>query len=947
MKNFALVFIVCSILVGSFAVISGASNLSDSIIVFENRYARYEIGCDGKNLRFIDKSSGVDYCDREAGPYFASIHIGGKNCHASKISRRGDVLTVEFGDSGVTALILAKSDNGYFTFEVLSVKGSQPDSITFADLRLKLYKGLDEPFACCSLALNLQTNSAWIPGANNVLMGVGYKKLGFTGVKVAIAGCPTAEFRDLLKKVVTDADEIPKSDVGGPWALDAEINRGSYVFNFRDLTLETVDQWIEFAKMMGINQIDFHGSESFRWGDFVPNPKMYPNGRADMKAVIDKLHAANITAGLHTYAFFISSKSRYVSPVPDPRLFKDATFTLASDLTADAKSVSVIESTKDMSTVTGFQIRNSVIVQIDDELIRYKGVTKEPPYTFTDCERGFDGTLAAAHSSGAKVRHMKQCFGLYVPDPNSTLLEEMAANHADMYNECGFDMIYLDALDGAWGIYDNDLAWYYASKFVFDIATRLDKPALIEASAFPHHLWYVRSRTGASDHPKRGYKKFVDIHCAENDRAGVMLLPMNLGWWSVVSEDPKHPGQVEPTFSDDIEYLMGKCIGWDSGMALMGVNPGNIDNVPLYKRLAPIFRQYEDLRHADYFSESLKARLRVPGDEFTLFQDDAGKWWFKPMQYEKHKVQGIDGWSNIWTSGNRFGAQPVRLRIEALMSVEPYDSPNGIIMEDFADTKNLSERTSAEGVSADLKSSTEQVKAGTASACFTGKSVRGEPNGSWAKTGRNFESEFDASGHEAFGVWVYGDGQGEVLNLQITGAPRRDGGLQDRYVKVDFTGWRYFELVEPEGDRTYDYIWPHTNAIDILRQVIDFSSLESFSLWYNNLPEGKEVKCYISPVKALPLVKGKVRNPGVKVGGKTIIFPVEMESGSWLEFNSMTDCKLYGSKGELISEVKPEGEQPVLATGENRMEFTCDSLALGIAPRVRVTTISSGEPLLE
>jgi len=98
-----------------------------------------------------------------------------------------------------------------------------------------------------------------------------------------------------------------------------------------------------------------------------------------MKAVIDKLHAAGIQAGLHSYAMFMDKACSYVAPVPDPRLGKDGTFTLAAELPPDTRLVPVNESTVDMSTTTGFLRRNSVTLQIDDELITYAGVTKEPP----------------------------------------------------------------------------------------------------------------------------------------------------------------------------------------------------------------------------------------------------------------------------------------------------------------------------------------------------------------------------------------------------------------------------------------------------------------------------------------------------------------------------------------------------------------------------------------
>jgi len=32
----------------------------------------------------------------------------------------------------------------------------------------------------------------------------------------------------------------------------------------------------------------------------------------------------------------------------------------------------------------------------------------------------------------------------------------------------------------------------------------------------------------------------------------------------------------------------------------------------------------------------------------------------------------------------------------------------------------------------------------------------------------------------------------------------------------------------------------------------------------------------------------------VTMGGKKLTFPIELESGQYLEFRSLTDCKVYG-----------------------------------------------------
>ena len=920
-----------------------AGDAPTAAIALENDCVRYVIAPDGRNVGFIDKATGTDYAEVASTPFVASAKVSGETVNASKVSYESGHLTFLFGATGVRAIVRVGTEPRFFTLEVLSVTGEGVEELAFLNLSLTLDGKLEEPFACCALALNLQTNVTEMPGPNKRLHATCYKRFGFEGAKAAVIACPMAELRGTMKTVLSAADELPDSDIGGPWALDAEINRGSYLFDFGAVTEKTVDDWIAFVKTLGLNQIDFHTGRSLRFGDCFPNPELFPNGRASIKAVIDKLHDADIAAGLHTYAFFIAKDTPYVTPVPDARLGKDAAFTLAEPVDAEAKAVPVVEPTSDMSTTTGFFVRNSVTLQIDDELITYAAISKEEPYAFTECRRGAYGTKAAAHEKGAVVHHLKECFGLFTPDADSTLLAEVAANTAGTFNECGFDMIYLDALDGEDILAGGEWAWHYGSQFVFHIANRLEKPALFEMSTFHHHLWCVRARTGAWDHPSRSHKRYIDVHRAANEGGAGMFLPTNLGWWAVKTwQDGPFAGQNEPTFPDDIEYLMCKCLASDMGISLMGVNPGNIGAIPAYQRLAPIFKQYEDLRHAGYFPDAVKQKLKAPGEEFTLERrDDA--WRFRRVHYVKHKVLGIDGWSNCWTATNKFGAQPLRLRIEALLSAAPYNSPQGVIIEDFAEPAAFGAPSCEANVTAEL--SRALVKAPRVEGRFSASSTRDDPNGAWAKIEKTFDPPLDIAEQRALGVWVHGDGQGELLNIQVR-SPHHTvyGGIGDHYIDVDFEGPRYFELIEMEGARIEEHKWPYGGMYAIFRENVHYGQIASLSLWYNRLPTDKDTVCLLSPIKALPLVKAKLANPKVTIDGRTVTFPVEIESGCYLEFNAMSDCKLYASDGALLSDVTPEGEVPMLGPGGNDVQFDSGA-ADGTSARAYVTLIVRGEAL--
>jgi len=910
-------------------------------VEIENEYTRYVIGPDGQNLHFIDKQTDKDYCLQDPKSSFVRVKKEGRYYQASTLSHVGGKMKLEFADSGVQITLGVAAKKRYFTIEVISVKGDQVQELVFVNLLLACQGTLEEPFAGCALALNLQTNVPEIPGPNNHLQAICYPRFGFAGAKVALIGCPQSELRAVMQEVVTSAKDLPRSPIGGPWALEATINKGSYLFDYGDVSEKTVNDWIRLAKSLGMNQLDFHGGKSFRFGDCQPNPEIYPRGPASLKAVIDKLHAAGIVAGLHTYAFFMDKKCPWVTPVPDPRLGKDARFTLAEPLTAKATTVPVPEPTKDMSTITGFFVRNSATLQIDDELITYDSISKGEPYAFTECLRGAYGTRITSHAKGTPVYHLKECFRLFTPDGDSTLLAEVAAKTAEIYNECGFDMIYLDALDGEDILAGRENGWHYGSKFVFEVWKRLKKPALLEMSTFHHHLWFVRSRMGAWDHPRHSHKKFIDIHCVANEDNQRMFLPGNLGWWALSTwSEP----QSEPTFPDDIEYLCCKCLGTDTGLSLMGIDPDNISKIPALPRLAAIIKQYENLRQTNYFPESIKKKLRVPDDEFTLIQNSKGQSQFQPIRYTKHKVQGINDRSNVWQTRNRFGRQPLQLRIEVLMSAGPYDAAENVTLADFSKDKNFPDRDAISGISTELHSSSEQVKVGSVSGCYRASSTRSAGKGAWTKIGKKFSPTLDLSNHQALGVWIYGDGKGEVLNFQVRSPKHLSEAIGEHYVVIDFSGWRYFELIEPEGERYADYSWPYGDNYSIYRELVKYGSVESLSLWYNNLPPNKTVTCYLSPVKALPTVKVKLINPAVTISDNTIIFPTEVESGCYLEFYSRSDCKLYSPQGELICEVKSQGKVPVLEAGKNQVKFTCGTSSVAAA-RAHVTVISRGQVL--
>jgi hypothetical protein len=297
------------------------------------------------------------------------------------------------------------------------------------------------------------------------------------------------------------------------------------------------------------------------------------------------------------------------------------------------------------------------------------------------------------------------------------------------------------------------------------------------------------------------------------------------------------------------------------------------------------------------------------------------------------------------------------VRIEALMSAESYDSPEATVVEDFSKPELFEARQVPNGTTVSIEKATDASKPNLTQARLT-VANRPAANPPWAMVGRKFSPCTNVK-DKGLGFWIQGDGKGELLNVQLKSPVHAFGGVCDRYVKIDFTGPKYVELIEPESDEIPSYTWPYMPqrstwatagrsaamgaAYPAFHLPVSYDQIDELNLWYNDLPTSG-ASCIISPIKALPLKPCKMRNPTITLGDKTLTFPVELQSGQYLECRSANDCKIYDPEGNVVSEIKPTGDWPELQAGENTVKFTAEALP-GPGPRAAVTAISRGEPM--
>jgi hypothetical protein len=903
---------------------------------YENRRARLDIDTQGRILSLRDKASHRELLAHPQSVVSARLKDG-QQVTARKASRNGNTLVFDFSHGRGAAVLEVETRKDFFTFKVQSLSVSNVESLTFFNLPVipNKYNGgmanmlSDDEEGVCLRGYELPVEMSIEGGGLRVWTTAEH---GLTGWRAGLAAGPKQDMPAMLRAMAEEA-HVPVSKLGGPWSLGAEANRGSYLF--ADLTHAATDDWIELARRGGFSHIHVHG-----WwkslGHYDVNTNLYPNGLADLRDSVARIHAAGLKAGIHTLTGCIEPDDPWVTPEASPDLIATDTYTLARPLSPTDTVLYVNEKPSPGHDVVFTYMGNGNAIRIGTEIVQYSEVMFKPPYGFARCARGAFQTHPAAHAAGERADYLLQRYIAFYPKPDSPLANDLADHIANVFNTCKLDQIYFDGSEGMMSRYGIDFMRHAIFK-------RLQGEVLVEASAHGQHNWWFHSRLGAWDHPVWAPKRFQDRHIAESSRYRASdLLEPQMGWWAPRGPSPEARGH----FLDEMEYFAAKNLGLDSAMAIQGVDVSH-GSLPLgIENQITLLGWYEHLRLARYFDTQTVARVAVPGEEFRLRQNQEGAWQFTPVVMDTHRISALGNGSERWTSHNPHAKQPLDARIEALYAVAPYNASNRICVMDYASLEVLKPVTASSDISLDLTAETADTKGGGRNLRLYAANKGTARNGAWARTSLVFDAPYrNLSGAGAFGVWIKGDGKGALLNLQF-GTPREYmHALSDHYVTLDFTGWRYVELLVRERDveQMSRYTWPYDGTLELHRNTLDMAHISQVSLYLNNLPPGDTTDVILSPVMALPVQPAELKNPAITLNDQTLTLPITMKSGDYLELESSGVCAHYRDNGSLLARVRPAATMawPILRSGSNVVTFDCEK-PQGVSARAEVTLNALG-----
>ena len=902
-----------------------------------NEHVVLSIDAGGWATQLTERATGRVLADGRI-PFVRPL-VGGRLQVSSAVEPRGaDAWAWKYGKIPGEIVVGVTPFAGGWTFDVRSV--TVPD---VKELRLCCLRGVK----CCKYTSNIsQTVSDDASGIairgydlySATSIGTDMSALLRTedsplaGRKIGFAAAPRADFVRALQSM-TVAAGVPYSNAGGAWSLESDQCRGSYM-NI-NVTAATVDDAIAVALRGGFDVVHFREHWYSCRGHYPVNTNDWPNGIADMKAAVERIHAAGLRAGLHTLSGCIDPKDSWITPRCSPDLMAWAKYTLAEPLVAGSTELVVEEMPIDRHDVTFTYHGNGNAIRIGEEIVQYTGIRREKPYAFTGITRGAFKTVTYDHAKGERADYLQQRYIAFYPEPDSALARELAAAIGNVYRTCGFDQIYCDGIEGMHTNYGQAKMRH----LIIGECTKDGHPCLNEDSASGSlpSCWWFHSRVGAWDSTYWAPKRFHDFHVKRMRGRKVRerdLREIQMGWWAAVQWSP----HARPHCADEMEYYAGKNVSLDASMSV----GANLSQGPLNfgtLRQWTILGWYENFRRAGAFADGIAEKLAVSRSEFRLRQDDDGVWRFAPAVCRGHRVHSAPAaqW-NVPVDGD---PKDAFLRIEALYAGEPFDVKSAISALAPDDVPSLV-LTNAAAVRGAVSAAEDPVRGRVVR--FRAENSGNSAVGAWASASREFRPYKRINSNRVVAFWVKGDGSGALLNVQVM-TPREYGlCFSEHYVKLDFTDWRYMEMPfrETDSEEFVEHKWPYTGGYaEVFHRVINMNNVSAVKLYLNDVPPGGAAEAVVSDIRLVPMRDAGCRNPAVMVNGKKFTAPFELKSGEFAEYGNGFWMHLDKFRTP-IARVAASEKLP-FASGGNDLSYSAEAVAPGTWPRAHITVFTFGE----
>ncbi len=912
---FSIALVVCTLLSVCASASTSKVTVENGEITFENDHTVYSLDSKGVVTDYTFKDDGVKYVGMKSYIAYLTTEMYRVYPDSMTIDSHDDdsaLLSLAFGEDVIRVEVVVFDD--FVTIELLDEVPEKYKNVVLGDLKL-ISEYTTSDFACFGYALHYNTKMDITPSrykSRTIIASYAYRQLLTKGLgaKVALVGCPEDEYYTVLQFIcnyVADKDDVPVNTMGGAFAMNEDVVEKS-VAEYAIVNGNLTDDEIRFYLDYNVTQFDFHqGGNTFLQGsmDFVSSIGDTAEGFKTevtdrIKRIAKDEYGVDALTGLHTYAYYISSSNTVLLSQPEVvrqlEYFDGEYYTLAKDLNKTETKVPVFEDNSGFNFETKFFSYNMRYIRIDDEILYVNSVTGSDFYVL----RGQCGTQAADHEIGSTVYHLTGLFNMFCPQLDSQLFLDIAYYTAEAYVKGGFEMIYLDALDGI--NRHSPETWFYGALFVKEIMSNIEKfrqmeeyadtpDPIVEYSTLHTTTWAGRTRAGAVDTIERGYKMYIADHTRSNAE-NTHNYTSTAGWYHLYPVEEKGvqgPFMVQTHYTDVVDLLGKNIIAHNMGFSYSSFSASTLESTPAHKRNADLLLKYIKLRDAGYFTKDVLEKIAGYSDDWALVEEN-GEFGFEHRSYSELK---FDELGESKQANNPFGAQtPALIRVQALLTDAEDDDK--ITIADFNEEKTIKENIP----------STATINFGAL----------------------NIES------YQGLFVRVYGNGKGGKINVSMYS----DASLSTtvtRIIDVDFTGWKDVFLAELDNG-LFDSEFSPTPGYAVNRHD-DPEMIKMTVSYYGDMTD-----VVIDTVKIGKAISSSITSPVVSFNGSSVVFDTTITDGEYIEFDGNTATK-YDLLGNATGVKHTVSGTLTAPTGA--FDVTVSGTGAHTLDRVRATVGFAGE----
>jgi len=770
---------------------------------------------------------------------------------------------------------------------------------------------------------------------------------------------------------------LPHPKVEGTWDLPAArawIKRWLSAYSDQSRfwiaarTPEELYAAVPYAAKAGARDV-YLFTDSWRGGDREPfwtnrqlnwgiNTEVFPRGEPDLRAFSDYLRQRDMNLKLHWISGGIGLRDpQYVGKAPDPRLASWGRGTLAADAGLTDRTIRFRPdpgvsmpfrlpgadwSSRYTRPPALHHIYDFEFMVVGNELIRvgsFKDTDKEV-WLLEDCERGAGSTRKSSHGTGHPVTGLVSAYGQQLlPDSDSSLLEEMARNYAEMLNRCGIGNVEYDGLE----IHAYNGRMWGANKFASLVYRHLDHPVTAYSSsgtAPPSHIEYRLNATKNMgrdrqkgivpvllDQPYRPASTVLDVHWGMSQACA-----QGYAMYSIMKPDPLFGLRIDALRSHgQTDLIFETATNWKRVNQLIAAEQRTqIRNT--------MFHEDDMLAQAGNHSQSELVHVLSRG---------ADKWEIHPS-----KVLTRPGGEDVrWQDGQEHGAVSPRQFVkpgESLMLSNPFaeQTPRMILRVLWAFDSSIQAETAVSGSGTDERGAdsafdyAQMIATNSANSGVSGNvalqpelgEIRNQRDTSFRQDGQalvveavnplehpvvnednlpEWSRSLNMVRRRGIGMWVTGDGCGAILVFQIPGG--------DYVVPLTFSDRRYIEIPNAQAAWASGH-WGWRMG----SKQSYYDSVHYLKIGFGLIPPRTNVRASIEGLTALQEIDTELRNPVVHAGEHRLEIRGSVASGHYLTWDGGPTAAAYDANWNLVDELPVTAEAFYVPAGEFEFRLTSD-----------------------